>query len=127
MILIFGGAYNGKLTYAANEYGITADEVFDLANGGELKDAAPFRCIRHLESLTRRAAENGTDAEAILAELSALKGGVIMISREIGSGVVPLEKSERVWRELHGAVLNELARRAERVVRVFYGLGETIK
>jgi adenosyl cobinamide kinase/adenosyl cobinamide phosphate guanylyltransferase len=34
---------------------------------------------------------------------------------------------EREWRELHGAVLKELALRAERVTRIFCGIPEVLK
>lgn len=50
-----------------------------------------------------------------------------MISREIGCGVVPMEAFERQWRERHGTFLQQLARKAERVTRVFCGLTEELK
>ena len=50
-----------------------------------------------------------------------------VISREIGSGVVPLDAAERRWREVHGAVLQGLAARAEHVSRIFCGLEERLK
>ena len=50
-----------------------------------------------------------------------------IISREIGSGVVPMTPEERNWRELHGQVLQALANRADRVFRIFCGLPEVLK
>ncbi len=38
-----------------------------------------------------------------------------MISREIGSGVVPIDAGERAWRERHGRLLRQLAEQADRI------------
>lgn len=51
----------------------------------------------------------------------------VVISREIGSGVVPMDPRERAWRELHGQVLRFLAERAKGVTRIFCGLPEVLK
>ena len=51
MDLIIGGAYQGKLTLAAREYGLTPGDICDLAAG---EPALGARCYIHLEELTRR-------------------------------------------------------------------------
>ena len=51
MDLIIGGAYQGKLTLAAREYGLTPGDICDLAAG---EPALGARCYTHLEELTRR-------------------------------------------------------------------------
>ena len=50
-----------------------------------------------------------------------------VISREIGSGVVPIDAGERAWRERHGTLMQDIARGADRVTRVFCGLAEVLK
>lgn len=126
MVLIIGGAYNGKLTYALENFGLSKSDCIDLA-AEEQDRAAEFMCAYHLEALTRCAAENGKTTEEVLAVLATLDPNAVIISREIGSGVVPIDKIERAWRELHGEVLRVLARRAESVIRVFYGIAEVLK
>lgn len=126
MVLIIGGAYNGKLTYALENFGLSKSDCIDLA-AEEQDQAAQFMCAYHLEALTRRAAENGKTLEDVLAVLSTLDPNAVIISREIGSGVVPLDKTERAWRELHGEVLRALAKRAKSVIRIFYGMAEVLK
>lgn len=116
MRLVIGGAYQGKLTWAMREWNILPDEVLDLA---ESDPQAGFRCYTHLEALTRRDPEPQRWAEI-------LKDGVV-ISREIGGGIVPLDSQERAWRERHGAFLQTLAADAQRVTRVFCGLTEELK
>ena len=104
MDLIIGGAYQGKLTLAAREYGLTPGDICDLAAG---EPALGARCYIHLEELTRRQE--------------------VVIAREIGSGVVPMDAGERAWRERHGRLLRRLAQQAGSVRRVFCGLTEVLK
>ena len=124
MELIIGGAYQGKLTYAVNKYGFKEEELFDLSSGfpeGE------YRCFYHLEALTRRACEAGLSYGEIVKRLMPyIKNGVV-VSREIGCGIVPMEPSLRLYRETHGAVLRALADEADSVTRIFCGLSEVLK
>ena len=103
MDLIIGGAYQGKCTFAAEKYRLTAADICDLATDAP----APARCYVHLEALTRR----GEAAEALPLLLAA----EAVISREIGSGVVPMDAGERAWRERHGRLLRRLAQQAGRM------------
>ena len=112
MDLIIGGAYQGKCTFAAEKYRLTAADICDLAADAP----APARCYVHLEALTRR----GQAAEALPLLLAA----EVVVAREIGSGVVPIDAGERAWRERHGRLLRQLAESAGHVYRVFCGLTE---
>lgn len=122
MVLILGGAWQGKLTWARSAYGVT--QVYDLALGWPER---PAQCCNHLEQLTYRAAAEEQTAEELLSRLLPLVEQGIVISREIGSGVVPVDPLERRWRELHGAVLQALAAASDRVSRIFCGLEERLK
>ena len=92
MILILGGAWQGKLTWAAS-HGMVGP-VFDLKDGWP---EAPVRCCRHLEALTRAASDRGETAQQVLDRLLPLTRDAFVISREIGSerhhrifqGIVP--------------------------------------
>ena len=59
--------------------------------------------------------------------LPLLLAAEAVISREIGSGVVPLDAGERAWRERHGRLLRQLAEQAGHVYRIFCGLTEVLK
>ncbi len=52
---------------------------------------------------------------------------MIIISDEIGNGIVPIDPFEREYREKTGRVLIELAKQADEVVRVVCGIGQKIK
>lgn len=114
MELILGGAYQGKLTWAMQQHGLAPDDLCDLAQVDPIPDK---RCYHHLESYTRRTAQPER----------ALYENAVVISREIGSGVVPMDAQERAWRERHGAFLQELAATSTRVTRIFCGLAQVLK
>lgn len=116
MKLVIGGAYQGKLAWAMREYGITPEEICDLA---QQTPAPGFRCYTHLEALTRR--DEAPERWLPLFE------DAVLISREIGCGIVPMDREERQWRERHGTFVQGLAGQAQRVTRVFCGLTEELK
>ncbi len=126
MELIIGGAYAGKLTYAVQKYGFEQNELFDLAVG--LPGGGDFRCFYHLEALTKRLSAEGESAESIYEKLSPFLGtGAVVISREIGCGIVPMDAEERKYRETHGRLLRLIAESAGSVTRLFFGLEEKLK
>lgn len=125
MELIFGGAYSGKLSYAVKEYGLKADELWDLEKG--LPDSV-CRAVYHFESYTRRCLDEGLGGrEAVKRLLEFIGDDAIIISREVGSGIVPMDASERAWREAHGEALRLICENAERVTRIFFGIAEVLK
>ena len=73
----------------------------------------------HLEALTRQ--------EAPEAALPLLLAAEVVVAREIGSGVVPIDAGERAWRERHGRLLRQLAEQTGHVYRIFCGLTEELK
>ena len=124
MELIIGGAYQGKLTWAVREKGLSDKALFNLEKGFPSR---AFPCFFHLEALTHAACSEGMNAYAILERLAPYIEGSVVISREIGSGIVPMDAFERLWREEHGRLLAMLASRANRVTRIFCGLAEVLK
>ena len=67
---------------------------------------------------------NGTVLPIYSAELSAHE---VVISTEVGGGVVPTDPAERAAREAAGRLNCLLAKRADRVIRVFCGLPMVLK
>lgn len=122
MDLVIGGAYQGKLTWAVAQYEWKQEDLLDLAK----EKPRVARCWYHLEEETWQEVQAGGSAVALLERLEPVLPEVV-ISREIGSGVVPMNPKERAWRELHGQVLRLLAERASRVTRIFCGLPEVLK
>ena len=115
MELIIGGAFQGKLEYAMERYGLTDADVCDLALTAPVPGK---RCYRHLEALSRR--------EDVTPYLPLFRDAVV-ITREVNGGIVPMDGKERAWRERYGLQLQQLAKKATHVTRVFCGLAEELK
>ena len=75
----------------------------------------------------KRLLRDGADVRELTGRLLWEHPDCIIISDEIGNGIVPLEHEEREYRETTGRLLCELAEKADRVERIVCGIGERIK
>lgn len=125
MIFIIGGSYQGKTEFAVNSFGLSENDVAEgSAPYSELRSA---KCIRRFENFVSSAIERNEDPLELTAELMNINPNVIIIMTEIGCGIIPIEKSERIYRELVGKTGCLLAERAERVIRLTCGIPAEIK
>lgn len=134
MIMITGGAFAGKLEFARAHFGLNEDEIADGTDCAP-EDVFAAKCIVHYERLIRRLME--TDVQGALCETAdpltftdrVLCGNpdAIVIMDEIGSGIIPLEKNERLWREQTGRAGCRIAEGSDTVIRVCCGIPEIIK
>ena len=128
MILVTGGAYQGKLDYAKEEYGLTDDDVFTCE---ETSTAVGFdeKIIDHFERYVLALIKAGQVPEkAVGMQIRAGRyKGKIIICDDISQGLVPMDKTERAWREGVGRTMVKIAEQADRVVRVFCGIPEVLK
>ena len=135
MILVFGGAYQGKLDYVKENFNI--ETVCDCSDGSEPDFGADV--IYGIEGFVMKCAEqNATgegdyqEAKAWFAERKSLWAGTgenekILIITDTSQGVVPIDKTVRAFREMNGRLMLYLAGEARQVIRVFCGIGKTIK
>lgn len=109
MILVIGGAYQGKRAYVGAHFG-EETVVFD-----------------HYHEKVKEQLKEGkdplTEAERLLSENESC----IIISDEVGYGVVPIDAFEREYREKVGRVNCYFAGKAQQVIRVVCGIGTRIK
>ena len=122
MRLIIGGKGQGKREYAASAYNIAPGEI-----SGSLEGAKTARVLYGLEEEIARCLREGIDPEPLVEELCRSNPDIIIICRELGCGVVPMERFDREWRERTGRICCELAKTAESVERVLCGLPMRIK
>ena len=122
MVLIIGGAYQGKTAYAKQTYGLRDADIF-TCEGETLNLSAP--CLRHLERFARACVRAGKEPADVLAGLDLR--GKILICEDISCGVVPMDAEAREWREAVGRMNAMLASKAERVTRLFCGLPLELK
>lgn len=124
MILIIGGAYSGKMEYAMQKYSLSQT---DIADGAECTAEQAYSC-RAMSSFQLFVKRFGTESGTALAEqLFARNPDIIVISNEIGSGIIPMEKPERIWREEAGRACCAIASRSSTVIRMCCGIPTAIK
>jgi adenosylcobinamide kinase/adenosylcobinamide-phosphate guanylyltransferase len=111
---------------------VTVEEPLDLA-GALKRHAAPERPIL-VDCLTLwlsnvMAAGRDPDGEAVaLADgLSTLAGPVVLVSNEVGLGLVPETPLGRAFRDHAGRLNQTIARKADRVVFIAAGLPLILK
>ncbi len=126
MKLVIGGSAQGKLALVLEQNGLTAGDVCDGATCG-FERIPQERVVNRLHLLIRRLMENGLEPAAFIEAISQANPRVIFIADEIGCGVVPTDRFEREWREATGRICCKLARKSERVERVFAGIPAIIK
>ena len=107
MTLIVGPLFNGKRRFAMELLGCGEEEL-------------SRRAVWDVQDLAGSCA----DLEVLAAELSAHE---VVIATEVGGGVVPTDPAERAAREAAGRLNCLLAKRADRVIRVFCGLPMVLK
>lgn len=126
MRLIIGGAGAGKRDYALTLPGYSNAVVTD-GDSCSLKEPPAVEILSHFHLLMRRLLEAKTDWQPWLEALLANSGDCIVLSDEIGCGIVPINEQERRWREETGRALCFLAARAKKVERVICSLVQTLK
>lgn len=114
MIFIVGGAYQGKKAFAEQKFA-----------GYQIVDAY-HACVRK----QLQAGENPMEQARLMLEDAGRTGSIsalVVISDELGYGLVPVEYEERIYRETNGRVNCYLAEQAEQVYRVVAGIATKIK
>lgn len=125
MKIIIGGYAQGKLNYALKGCEGAEYQVWD----GRMPEDTQRKIvlINHFHNWVKSSILNGGNPEEEIRIFMEEHPDCVIISDEIGSGIVPMEAFEREWRERTGKILAELAQKAEEVVRVICGIGQRIK
>ena len=153
MELYIGGFAQGKLEYVQNkkaEEAISIAMVIDCAQSdyqktlqsidnkiknenadvNNIANVNDIVIINHLHLWVKDLLLEGMEEAAVQSTILswvATHPNTILICDELGNGIVPLEKMERIWREQTGRLMIELAGQAERVERILCGLGQRLK
>ncbi len=124
MEMIIGGAFQGKSVYAEQHY-----PGVHWTSGGKISKEELFCAegVLGFHQYIRREMRAGCEVRDLAGELIKKNPGIILVSDEVGYGVVPVDAFERAYREAVGRVCTELAGYSTRVVRVVCGIGTVIK
>ena len=143
MILITGGACQGKCEFLMRHWNIAPEEICDMAEAEESavgnessgrnesavgnEPAVGIRAVVHYQEAVRTQLEQGKDPAGELRKLAAKRPGLILAADEVGMGIVPLEREDRDFREAVGRTMCLAAQMADEVWRVICGIPERIK
>lgn len=147
MNLVFGGAYQGKLDFAKNEFGLSNGDVLNMAdlcqmartkNDQDLnygvdavinQNIRTAKCAYGLDEYIRLMIDRGLDSDAWIEELieGVKELETVIIMNDYSQGLVPMDAEDRKFREANGRAMIKLAESAENVYRVFCGIGTNIK
>lgn len=124
MILITGGASQGKLKFVTEHF-----RPKEIINGADCDLSIPknAECAINYHELIRRLMHENADTAAFTRKFCAENQNAVIIMNEVGSGIIPIEKSEREWRENVGKCGCIIAESASAVIRMTCGIPTVIK
>ncbi|MCI8747730.1 MAG: hypothetical protein HFH67_07670 [Lachnospiraceae bacterium] len=122
-----GGAFQGKLEYVLEKKGYGRDSVLEGAVINPLTCTSGYKIINHFHEFIRNYVDKPEEVNEFAEMLVRTRDDIIIITDQVGCGIVPLDRTEREWRELHGRVMCRLASNAKHVERIICGTGQVIK
>ncbi len=108
MILIIGGAYQGKQDYAKEHY-------------------PTMLPVYNLHEIILEQIKEGIDPLEDYKKKRQHYENAVITCDDISSGIVPIDPTLRQWRESVGQVLALVARESDEVIRLFCGIGTKLK
>lgn len=136
MILIIGGMCQGKHGFCRSKYpDAEVIEHYEERIRDELKEGKDpvSEAEKWLNEISAVMEMDGTDSAIHLSMDTENRfkeqkpRELVIIMNEVGSGVVPMDKDDREWRESVGRVSCLFAKRADKVYRLFVGIPQRLK
>ena len=126
MKLIIGGAFQGKKEYVKEQFSLSNEQMTD-GKDAEYEEIFQCACLYHFHEWVKKGLEKGWDFENLAEKIQEKNPDLIVISNELGYGVVPINAFDRKYREGTGRLCTQLAAKSGQVIRVVCGLGTVIK
>lgn len=126
MIMITGGAFQGKKDFVKKFFSIGEN---DILNGADCNYDKIFsaKCVCNYHLFIGRLMNEEIDPLKFTEKICKKNSDIIIIMNEIGCGIIPLEKSERIWREQVGRAGCIIAESSSDVFRICCGIPTKIK
>lgn len=125
MILILGGAYQGKRQFARENLGVSPEDMETLGENTILDFSKT--CYAGIEELVLTLQKEKQEPVQWFREHRQALEDKIFICQDMFCGVVPMGAEMRAWRQNTGLVCQYLAEEANTVWRVYCGLGQRLK
>ena len=141
-ILVLGGAFQGKTKWAREYWKIPKKDCFDIREGDFNKERERLyqaKLVAHIEKMVEwycqdeveeKSQTSLQDLEKCWIKIEKMwKNGnyPVLIVDEMGYGMVPMERTDRRYRELTGRITCKLAEQADEVYRVIAGIPQRLK
>ena len=117
MIYIFGPYAAGKREYVRETFGYTEADFSTKAEDN-------CRVLYDAQQLASKVGNRPEELEKLAEQLCRKE---VVIATETGCGGVPIDAAEREAREAAGRLSILLAKRAQKVIRVWCGLPESLR
>ena len=124
MKMIIGGAFQGKTALAMEKY---PDIVWVDGADADWNLIGTAKGILNFHEFIRKEMQTGNDVSELAERLIRVNPQVVLVSDEVGYGVVPIDAFDRAYREAVGRVCTKLAAYSTQVTRVVCGIGTVIK
>ena len=134
MKLVIGGYAQGKLCYVMQHFSIDKENVVDMTDEKKLLDGDIEKTdgeasivLYHFHIWMKNELAEDNNPEEKLEKILKRFPDCVIISDEVGNGIVPMDAFDREYRDRLGRILISLAKEADEVVRVICGIGKKIK
>lgn len=130
MELYIGGYAQGKLDYVKKFYDravVYDDENFEKLIDENISEKIILNKFNLCVLKMIKCGKNHENIRKVVDKIIKCHPDMAVISDEIGNGIVPLKKDERLYRELTGRLLTEIAEKAEKVERITCGIAMRLK
>ena len=124
MEMIIGGAFQGKTAYAKKKY---PDICWVEAKNLEEDVLMQAQGVLGFHNYIKKELQKGNDLSGLAEKLIQNNAELILVSDEVGYGIVPIDAFERKYRECVGRVCTDLAAASAVVTRIVCGVGTVIK
>ena len=125
MILIFGGAHQGKLSYALEKYGLTCSDIYKCGENSGMPVGK--KIIYEIDKWIFSLVKAGINIEEEIGQFAKCNPDAVVICNDISCGIVPMDAELRKWREAVGRSLAVLSRNSNEVIRLFCGIPSRLK
>ena len=126
MVLIFGGAYQGKLAYALEHFKLTENDVYNCS-----EDCTALPCnkkiIYEIDKWILALIREDMNVSEEINQFIERNKDAIVICNDVSCGIVPTDEVLRKWREETGRAIMTLANHSHDVIRLFCGIPTKIK
>ena len=124
MKMIIGGAFQGKIALAMEKY---PDIVWVDGADADWNLIGTAKGILNFHEFIRNEMQKKKDVSGLAEQLISCNPDVVLVSDEVGYGVVPIDAFDRAYREAVGRICTKLAAYSSDVTRVVCGIGTVIK